>query len=901
MNARSDTLVVPFADPLARDIAISGGKGSNLAALTAAGLAVPPGFCVTTHAYTTFSAAIGLDERVELLLSVLGEDAADVETHTADLRRFIIESIMPASVVQSILDAYGAMEPGAFVAVRSSGTAEDLAGSSFAGLHDTYLDIRGEDALLDAVKRCWASMWTARATSYRRTKGFDQTQARIAVVVQKMVEADVAGVMFTANPMTAATDEIVINAAYGLGEALVSGIATPDEHLLDLNTLKVKEQRLGAKEVSIVRDRSRNSGTIEQQVPEVDRQRFALTDMQIKELGELGRQVMALYNGFPQDIEWAIEKDRLYLLQARPVTGVNLSWDDHLEFWQVLPEDENTLWTRSWADEVWNGAISPLCYSYRGLMFTNAAQNCARLCGIEGGLPARMYRYYKGEAYYSADVGRLFVESTTLDLMRPGLLAHTPPDAAEQILARRFDVLDWVKMHLNIVRLGYGPYKWLEIAEDYLNNRIAEADGPADDELRAMDDKKLAEALEYFVNLKVQFNKDLWTGFFIYARDAVGLLSALVNLWYDGKNAGAFADLFSGLPRTTATARENMALWQFSQRIRDSKVLRTAFNAAGSNYLKAFESSAEGRAFLADYRAFAMANAHRGAADRDPYFSRRGDDPGIDYENFKTLLASTAAIDPEERERQVNARRNTAIADIEAHLSRRSFGPLRVTIFKKLLDYAYRFFFIRDEQRYYHDRYTYGVRRAALEIGARLARKGVLERADDAFFLGRQELYRLLVGDLSDLLTAQKIAGRRHNFDLMLKKQAAPPAYLRRGRPVSFARDDEGGLKGVGTSRGVVTGHARVVKELRNIGQLGQGDILVTESTDPGWTPVFNLISGIVLETGGMLAHGSCLAREYGFPAVQLAGATQLIADGSLITVNGDTGEVLLVDEGDQE
>ena len=484
MNRQTDALVVPFTDPLARDIAVAGGKGSNLAALTAASLTVPPGFCVTTHAYATFSAAIGLHERVGHLLSVLGEEAADVEMHTAELRRFIVESIMPGAVARAILDAYGAMEPGAFVAVRSSGTAEDLAGSSFAGLHDTYLDIRGEDEVLDAVKRCWASMWTARATSYRRTKGFDQTQAKIAVVVQKMVEADVAGVLFTANPLTAATDEIVINAAYGLGEALVSGIATPDEHVLDLDSLKVKEQRVGAKEVSIVRDRSKNSGTVEQPVSEADRQRFALTDAQLEELGELGRRVMALYGGFPQDIEWAIEKNSLYLLQARPVTGVNLSWDEHLEFWQTLAEDDDTLWTRSWADEVWNGAISPLTYSYRGHMFTVSAQECARLCGIEGGIGSRLYKFHKSEAYYNTAIQQRFIECTALPFVRPGILAHAPPDARERILAAPLSLFSYLKMHIGMIARGYGPYKWFRIAHDYLENRIDEANGRSREALR---------------------------------------------------------------------------------------------------------------------------------------------------------------------------------------------------------------------------------------------------------------------------------------------------------------------------------------------------------------------------------------------------------------------------------
>jgi phosphoenolpyruvate synthase/pyruvate phosphate dikinase len=185
-----------------------------------------------------------------------------------------------------------------------------------------------------------------------------------------------------------------------------------------------------------------------------------------------------------------------------------------------------------------------------------------------------------------------------------------------------------------------------------------------------------------------------------------------------------------------------------------------------------------------------------------------------------------------------------------------------------------------------------------VEVGRRLVARGDLEGADDAYFLGRPELYALLRGESATPLTAAKIAGRRANFLRMVERQARLPNYLRGNDPVVFdSGDAENGLKGVGTSRGQVTGRARVILSLKDIGQIQEGDILVTNSTDPGWTPVFTLLSGIVLETGGMLAHGSLLAREYGFPAVQIADATQLIPDDAQITIDGDTGEVQIAEQ----
>ncbi len=893
---QSEPAVVRFADAAARDARVTGGKGANLAMLTGHGLPVPPGFVVTVAAYEAFAASVGLAEKVQALLARLDANAEHIEQLTEELRGFITASEMPATVAQDILIAYHEMAAGAYVAVRSSGTAEDLEGASFAGLHDTYLDIRGDAVLLDAVKRCWASMWTARATSYRQSKQFDQGQAKIAVVVQQMIDGEIAGVMFTANPLTSATDEIVVNAAYGLGEALVSGIATPDEHVLDGKSLRVKEERTGAKEVRVIRDRDSAYGTITQLVPAEERARFALNSEQLLGLGRLGQDVMARYGGFPQDIEWVIGGGVIYLLQARPITGIEFSWDEDMEHWQTLPDDDEILWTRSWADELWNGAISPLAYSYRGPMFTVPAELRAKRCGIKGKLPQRMYKYRQGEIYFNTASEQFFIEHTTLPAIRAGLLAHTTPDKKDDILNGKFSVARYVYMHLHMLWEGYGPYKWLRVADDYLENRIAEANGKSNVELAALSDAELEREFETFVDLKIQFCRDLDTGFFIYARDSISFLGLLVARWYDGEDPAMFATLLSGLPKRTKTSQENLWLWRLAEQIRTSPALSWLFREAGENYLTAFESVPEGKKFLADYRAFVAENAHRGHADRDLWYDRRSENPAIDYETFRMMLNAQSA-DPEEREHQVNVKRNEAIAEMRRRLQAQRFGWFRNWCFNRLLNYTHRFFLIRDDQRYYFDRYTFAMKRIALEIGRRLTARRLFANPEDAYFLTRPQLYDALLTGQLDTLTRAKMKGRRHHFNLMLAKQAFQPDYLRRNRPVNpvtASASEDGVLRGVGTARGRVTARARIVKDLREIGQVQDGDILVTNSTDPGWTPVFNLLKGIVLETGGMLAHGSCLAREYGLPAVQLAGAMQTIPDGAIITVNGDTGEVQL-------
>lgn len=243
---------------------------------------------------------------------------------------------VPHAIAKALVANYALLGDDCYVAVRSSGTAEDLAEASFAGLHDTLLDIRGAQAVIHAVKDCWSSLWSARAISYRHRNGFNHAEVDIAVVVQRMVASEISGVIFTGNPLTEATDEIVVNASWGLGEAVVSGIVTPDNFVVkDGDTLHVRDRILGNKEISIQRDVSKSHGTIEKPVAAADRERFCMTDDSVVKLCRIALRVQEHYDGFPQDIEWGYENGRFYVLQSRPITGVEWSWDADCEDWQM--------------------------------------------------------------------------------------------------------------------------------------------------------------------------------------------------------------------------------------------------------------------------------------------------------------------------------------------------------------------------------------------------------------------------------------------------------------------------------------------------------------------------------------------------------------------------------------
>ncbi len=281
-----------------------GGKARSLARLVRGGFPVPPGFCLTTVAYDAALRANGL---------------AGAARSPAALRARIAEAPMPSDVAGAICAAYRRLGRGA-CAVRSSAVAEDQPGLSFAGQHETILNVIGEEAVLDAVRHCWASLWTERAVAYRARQGLGPASARMAVVVQRLVPAEAAGVMFTVDPITGDRHRVVIEAGWGLGEVLVAGRVTPDRYVVDKESLTVLECFVGEKELMIRPHPA--GGTVEETVPSARQQAPVLPDHQVMQLAGLGRRVEAFQSGQPQDIEWALHNGQFYLLQARPVTGL---------------------------------------------------------------------------------------------------------------------------------------------------------------------------------------------------------------------------------------------------------------------------------------------------------------------------------------------------------------------------------------------------------------------------------------------------------------------------------------------------------------------------------------------------------------------------------------------------
>jgi len=899
--------IIWFNQPLGVELAHAGGKGANLGRLTQNGFRVPPGFVVATEAYGAHIDAAGLRDRTrDLLAGVDYGDPEALEALAGDIRGMIMAADMPAAVRTSILAAYAQLGAGKFVAVRSSGTAEDLTGASFAGLHDTYLDIHGAERLVDAVKRCWASLWTSRAVFYRHSQGFDHFQISIAVVVQEMVESDVSGVMFTGNPVNAATDQIFINASWGLGEAIVSGIVTPDEYIVRHRDLALLNKSLGSKEVQIVRNRQAGSGTVEQSVAPERRIVAALNEAQIADLADLGRAIQAAYGEFPQDIEWAMRDGTFYVLQARPITGVDFSWDADVTD-SVQGNDDGVawdeLWSRTFPEEMWTGAISPLMFSWRcwGL------NQCHSLGVHTFGYPEldyttrRLWTYYRGVSYYNCKADKDLISIAVPPPLRAGMLSKLPSDWQEEAQNASFDWGRYIDSFLRVERnrpdMGYNW--WKAIRDDFIRNPEYRAmtRPRSRAELGALCDTELRQHLADVMREEIASYDPPWNGLLYYMRDALGWLAWICENWYTGGRATIFMDLVTGTRHPTVTTEDNFAVWDLANVIHKSPELKSLFQKyPDTRFFTYLDQCRDGPAFREKYAHHVRERGHRGHPDRDIYFARRADDPMVDLRLIPALMGTP---DPRIQERKMAERLEENIRHVHDTLAAQPMGEFKSRLFTFLIDFAHNSIEYRDNEREVMDWSTYAIKLAFEEMGRRCHDRGRLADPVDCYFLTMDELYAVMDDRANMTLAAAKIAARKKNFHDIDTKRVHPSTYLQFGRPAVVDLPDVGAgglLRGKTTSVGKVTGTARVVTELKQIGRVQKGEILIVHATDPGWTPVFMMIRGIVLETGGLISHGALLAREYGLPGVQIEGALQLIPDGATITLDGDAGVVIIHD-----
>jgi pyruvate,water dikinase len=847
-----------------------GGKGASLARMAAAGLPVPPGFHITTDAYDRFVAENHLGDRILSAVAQAQADApATLEHASEQIQSLIAQGTIPGDLAETIGQWYGQLGADVPVAVRSSATAEDLPGMSFAGQLETYLNVRGGDEVIQAVKRCWASLWTGRAIGYRQRQEIRSEDVSIAVVVQQLVPAQAAGVLFTVNPLTGARDELMINAAWGLGEAIVSGRVTPDTIVINKQTGAIASQEIAGKDVMTVR---LESGTREEAVPEDKRQRAALEPAQAAELARLGTKIEQLY-GEPMDIEWAMCDGRIFILQARPVTALpspraSLEWKlpragaryFRQSVAELLPEPLSPLFA-TLALPLWNEATQQIMTETLGIKSDSFAL-----------LTIHDYVYYEMALNARQTAGLLFtmmMRVRTFVRMLRTAVAHWADDVRPHYASA---TSEWTGRDLAATPA-------LELLEGA--HRIVEA------------------AASYYVCVQLVMGQP-------------NLSEALFTVVYNHliKRKGdppalTFLLGFDSTPILAEKSLYDLAMWARGQEELAAYLARTG----GKEIAAAYESQTAPIAAGESWRELAARLAEHvnryGHAVYDLDFAKSvpADAPASLLETLKYFIAGQGRS-PYERQAAAAAAREQAAVSLFARL-----GWPRLRLFKSVLGWAQRSAPLREDSLADVGLGWPVLRRMLREVGRRMAASGAIAEADEVFWLKWEEVEaaaRLLDAGQPAADCRRAIEERRETW--RREHGVTPPVALPvkgGARVLGFdfsswmpARSDQAAgssMKGIGASPGRVTGPACVIHGPEEFDQMKPGDILVAKITTPAWTPLFAMASGIVTDVGGPLSHSSIVAREYGVPAVLGTGvATHRIRSGQLITVDGDGGLVTL-------
>jgi pyruvate,water dikinase len=873
-----ERLTIPLGD-LNLSAAIAGGKGAGLNRLIRGGFPVPPGFLISTQAY---AAVVEVNHLTDAIA------AGNAER----LQRAFDECVIPEHIARSIQHAYRELTDNGRVpvAVRSSATAEDLIEASFAGQQDSFLNVSCEESLWTSIRRCWASLWNDRAQAYRAQHGIDTSNISIAVVIQQMVAADAAGVLFTINPVSHEEREVVINATWGLGDALVSGRVSPDSFVLDKQSNELSSQVIGNKALMSV---PAADGVVEVAVDESKRNQPSLTPALAAELATLGREIEAML-GRPQDIEWAVSSGRPVILQARPVTVSRLPdreippGDDNWPITDERPVQEFDLWTHADMAERWPEPVTPLTWSLADLTTNsnfayalrdmggqqrNDIQWARRLFGRvymnEGALAELLFHAGMPTSVADAALGSGLPSSLRLDApLQPRRLIRSLPRMVRTSLQRTRSERKYRAFFVDAER-------WLD---EYTRRDL---DTPDDGELWH----------EIAGVWMVRFNRgiDLHADATSQAMSTLWILGGLVKRWGGGENMAR--DLVSGL-EDVRSAEMAPALWTIATELHRAGLAGIVLGnepTSALSYLRTEPAAVPAMRLLGQ---FLRQHGHRATIEGELRYPRWVEAPEQVLGLLKGYLLDPGMADP-----RVTEAANRRRLEAQAAAFTKRLGRVRGPILHLLVRRGRQLVSLRDNGQDYMVRLLLPIRALCARLGTRWAARGWLASADDVFFLHWHEMEDLSVGGDSARHTDLQagVAARKAAYEYWFTV-AAPDVVGHDGLPIAVNVVDPDSaihLKGIPASSGRARGIARIARSPQEAAQLRRGEILVARSTDPGWTPAFALAGGLVLEVGGQLSHGAIVAREYGLPAVMnVPDVLVRIRSGQMITVDGSLGTV---------
>ncbi|KIQ85267.1 phosphoenolpyruvate synthase [Bacillus sp. L_1B0_8] len=864
------SFVLDFQEIEKTQLFLVGGKGLNLGELSnIQGIQVPEGFCVTTVGYEK---VIEQNETVQTLLQQLtklkSEDRAQVGEISRQIREVIMAVDIPFDVEKAVTHDLSRFGDEHAYAVRSSATAEDLPHASFAGQQDTYLNVIGKEAILQHIKKCWASLFTDRAVIYRMQNGFDHKQVSISVVVQRMIFPEASGILFTADPITSNRKLLSIDASFGLGEALVSGLVSADNY-------KVKEGEIAGKIIATkkIAMYGRKEGGIEtKQIASNQQNVQTLTEQQILQLARIGRQIEA-YFGCPQDIEWCLANDTFYIVQSRPITTL-----------YPIPEandKENHVYISVGHQQMMTDAMKPLGLSFflltthapmrkaGGRLFVDATQKLAS--------PAS--RNFLINTLGKSDP--LVRDALTTVIERDNFITLLPDDEKGKSGSKSV--------------LPVSPQPEIEkdpaLVMDLIKNNQASIE-----ELKRNIQTKSGSAVFDFIleDMKQQLQKILFspqsTAVIMAGMNALTWMNEKMEQWLGEKNA---ADTLSQSVQNNITSEMGLALLDVADVIRPyPEVIAYLQHVEDDSFLDELVQFKGGEKARDAIDAFLNKYGMRCSGEIDITKTRWSEQPAT---IIPMILNHIRDFEYGASKRKFAEGLQEALKKEEELLERLQHlpdGEQKVEETKRMIRNIRNFIGYREYPKYgmIHRYFIY--KQALLKEAEKLEQNNVLDEIEDIYYLTFEELYEVVRTNKLDY----KIIHKQKNEYKLYGKLTPPRVITSDGEIITGKYNRENlpaeAIVGLPVSSGVVEGRARVILNMEDA-NLEDGDILVTAFTDPGWTPLFVSIKGLVTEVGGLMTHGAVIAREYGLPAVVgVENATKLIKDGQRIRVHGTEGYI---------
>lgn len=862
-----------------------GGKGANLGEMARAGFPVPKGFCISTYAYRDFIAGSSqMDSLLEQLDKVSYDDLEQIRVLSQSIRKHMESLDMPDGIKISILDAWDGAGRHKAYAVRSSATAEDLPGASFAGQQETYLNVKGEEKLLEAVKRCWSSLFTDRAISYRAKNGFSHRSVYLSVVVQQMVFPEASGIMFTSDPITGRRKTISIDAGFGLGEALVSGIVSAD--LYQVRDGKIIKKQISEKKIEICP--MPEGGTVTRDIPPERQQVQVLTDDRIMELSALGQKLRDYY-GSEQDIEWCLENGKFYIVQSRPITSL-----------YPVPEamDGKAHILLSFGHvQMMTEVIKPLGISVMRTLFPFGKSSPEKESGILLEAGGRLFIDMDRVLMYRrlARVVPLFMENADV-MMSLALKEYMKrQEFKEAYLGKRLKL-----SHFRTAASIFFPllrtilFSRVENRVDEVNKALA---GHLKETEMKLQDGSGADRIGKISEVLGDILPDLFRkGIVINIAAGIGsykLIESLSKRWL--KDVPVLADI-SKSPPGNVTTEMGLALGDAADEVRKyPKVAEYLEQADDETFMEGLKGVAGGGEAMDSLVKFFEKYGMRATGEIDITRPRWREAP---TQIIPVILSSVKSAKPGQHRLDFEAGRcesDEASKKLLEMLKNTPGGFLKMRIMRRLIKVHRSVIGIREHPKYHIIQVLDLVKKVIMEEADKLVKDGILSCREEIFWFTMEDIQNILKNSEAD---RSVIESRKEKYERDSK--LTPPRVITSYGEIITARYGssipEGALPGSPASAGIIEGTARVVLKLEDA-KLQKGDILVAPYTDPAWTALFPLSSGLVTEVGGLMTHGAVVAREYGIPAVVgVDNATKTIRDGAHIRVNGTEGYVEIME-----